>query len=83
MGEEVNEIKVLLAKIAGEIALGEERLANKLGKTEHLQCVIKIRSEFHDALQKVDNKISSLYIKVAALSGGSAGIVGLAIKVFT
>ena len=74
MPDQLNEIKVLLAEIAGEIDVSEEKLKSKLDTTHYLQGIAALKTELYNAISTVDNKVNALYIKVALLSGGIMAI---------
>lgn len=56
MGE-LNDIKVLLAQISGEIDIGEERLKNKLDTTEHLKSMANLKDIFFPAIEKAKEDV--------------------------
>lgn len=93
MADELNEVKIILEKIHGEIALSEEKLSNKVERTEHLQSTQKIKDYCTTAINKLDTRLSAkmdttndrvtkLYIKVAVLSITSGGGAALLVKLF-
>lgn len=77
MSAELNEIKVLLAEISGEIALSEERIKNKVEKTEFLEKMQELKEEVMPVIRKVDKRIDGLYIKVTGASGILVTIIEL------
>lgn len=79
--KELNEIKVLLAQISGEINLSEEIVANKATKLEVVEKLNALESKVFTAIRRVDGRINGLYIKIAGASGIIVGIVELIARI--
>ena len=75
MSTEINEVKVLLAEIAGEIALSEEKLKNKMTKEDYLLDRQKLISD----IAVVDKRLTGIYIKVILTTTGLVGLLELLI----
>ena len=78
--ENLEKLEALIQKLVTEVAVGEERLANKVEKTEFLEKTQKIKNELLSALADVDKKVTNLYIKVLALTSLMATGISIAVK---
>lgn len=83
MASEINELKVLLAEIKGEIALSEERLSNKLGETEFLKELKKRDEKIYSSIRNVDKRVTGLYIKVLGCAGVAVVIAEAIMKAWS
>ncbi len=75
MSNDITELKLLLAELNTIIAVSEEKLNNKLGKTEFLEELKERDDDFYTAIDKVNDRINGLYFKVAGASGLIVGII--------
>jgi len=66
--ENLEKIEALIQKLLIEVAIGEERLSNRVEMTEFLKETQKLKNELLGAVRDVDKKVTNLYIKVIALS---------------
>jgi len=57
MSDEINNIKILLEKIIGEIKLGEERLENKATKLELNQTEQLLTAKMYQILGEYENEL--------------------------
>lgn len=84
----INDIKVILTQITGEINVGEERLANKATKLELHQEIQVLEDKLYASIRSVEktlkadikelnDKVTGIYIKVAGFSGIVVGIIEL------
>ena len=75
----INELKVAIATLAGEVNVGENKLESKLDRVLFLEYMADFRK---DEITPISNRINKLYIKVAVASGGAVGLLELILAAF-
>ena len=80
MSSEVDQIKLLLANLNTTIEVNEEKLKNKVGKAEFLTEMVERDKSIYAAIEKANDRINGLYIKIAGAAGLIVGIIELAAR---
>lgn len=75
MSNEITELKLLLAELNTVIAVSEEKLTNKLDETDFLKQMSERDKALYTAIEKVNDRVNGLYLKVAGASGIVVGII--------
>lgn len=77
MSNEINELKLLLAELNTVIAVSEEKLTNKLDEAEFLKRMSERDGKLYAAINKINDRLNGLYVKVVGASGAVVGIIEL------
>ncbi len=84
MSDEINELNLLLAKLNTTIEVNEEKLRNKVDNAEFLKEMVLRDKDIYKDIEKLKNKvdklndrITGLYLKIAGATGIIVGIIEL------
>ena len=77
MSDEVNELKLLLKDLNTVISVNEKELEGKLDEVQFLKDMIVWDKDIRKEVDKVNARLTGLYLKVAGASGAIVGIIEL------